>query len=124
MARVEKNTRTPLGTRLPSSDRTPRAKAISVAIGIAQPCIAPPLLNRAYTHAGTTTPPTAASMGSRAWRGRRSSPTVISYFSSIPTSRKKIAIKKSFTKSSTDIDAVKEPMPTWMGSVRKWWIAS
>ena len=37
IASVEKNTRTPLGTRLPKSDSTPSAKAISVAMGMAQP---------------------------------------------------------------------------------------
>ena len=41
MASVEKNTRTPLGTRLPKSDSTPSAKAISVAMGMAQPLWAP-----------------------------------------------------------------------------------
>jgi len=41
IASVEKNTRTPLGTRLPKSDSTPSAKAISVAMGMAQPLRAP-----------------------------------------------------------------------------------
>ena len=36
-AKVERNTRTPLGTRLPSSAMMPKAKAISVAVGTPQP---------------------------------------------------------------------------------------
>ena len=56
------------------------------------------------------TPPTAARMGSAAWRGTLSCPTVISYLSSMPTSRKKIAIKKSFTNSSKLIDTHRGPI--------------
>ena len=41
MASVEKNTRTPLGTRLPKSDSTPSAKAISVAWGWPNRCERP-----------------------------------------------------------------------------------
>ena len=54
-----------MGTRLPSSVNTPRAKAISVAAGIAQPCIAAELcqLKPLYIAAGTAMPPTAAIVG-------------------------------------------------------------
>ena len=61
---------------------------------------------------GTATPPTAASMGSAAWRGRLSWPTVISYLSSMPTSRKKMAMRKSFTNCSSVSVADHEPMPS------------
>ena len=37
-ASVLKNTRTPLGTRLPSRARMPSANAMSVAVGTPQPC--------------------------------------------------------------------------------------
>ena len=68
--------------------------------------------------AGTTTPPTAASMGRSARRGFLSSPTHISYLSSMPTSKKKIAIRKSFTNASTEIDAVSAPALTLSGVSR------
>ena len=62
------------------------------------------------------TPPTAASMGRMAWRGRRSCPTVVSYLSSIPTSRKKTAMRKSFTKASTVSETANGPTPTSRGN--------
>ena len=37
-ASVLKNTRTPLGTRLPRSAMMPSAKAMSVAVGTPHPC--------------------------------------------------------------------------------------
>ncbi|MNV72804.1 hypothetical protein D3C71_1659190 [compost metagenome] len=40
MAKVIRNSFSDTGTRLPSSASTPRAKAISVAVGIAQPATA------------------------------------------------------------------------------------
>ena len=36
-ASVDRNTRTPLGTRLPSSAKMPSANAMSVAVGMPQP---------------------------------------------------------------------------------------
>ena len=71
--------------------------------------------------AGSTTPPTAASMGKSAWRGWRSSPTVISYFSSMPTSRKKIAMRKSFTKSSKVSENSQPPMAMVTGWANHSW---
>ena len=68
--------------------------------------------------AGMQTPPTAASMGSAAWRGRRSWPTVVSYLSSMPTSRKKTAMRKSFTNCSTVSETSSRPTPTISGSSR------
>ncbi len=69
--------------------------------------------------AGNATPPTAASMGSIAWRGLRSWPTVISYFSSMPTSRKNSAIRKSFTNPSNEIPATTGPIRSSSGVSRK-----
>ena len=40
-ASVLKNTRTPLGTRLPRSAKMPKANAMSVAVGTPQPCAVP-----------------------------------------------------------------------------------
>ena len=37
-ASVLRNTRTPLGTRVPKRARMPSAKAMSVAVGTPQPC--------------------------------------------------------------------------------------
>ena len=42
MASAARKTRSEAGTRLPSSEITPRAKAMSVAAGIAQPCAVGP----------------------------------------------------------------------------------
>ena len=45
MASVEKNTLAAGATLSPASDMMPSAKAISVAMGTAQPCMAPPQLS-------------------------------------------------------------------------------
>jgi hypothetical protein len=48
MARVNRNSRALVGTRGPAAARTATAKAMSVAIGIPQPCAAgPPALKAA-----------------------------------------------------------------------------
>ena len=87
-----------VGTRRPSSETTPTAKAMSVAIGIPQPVeAAPDRLNARKMRAGTTMPPRAAATGSMAARGRRSSPVTISLLISRPTTKKKTAIRTSFT---------------------------
>ena len=44
MARVWKKTLVAGAMRSPRSDMTPSAKAMSVAMGVAQPCTAPPAL--------------------------------------------------------------------------------
>ena len=63
MASVWKKTLVSGATRSPSSDMTPRAKAMSVAMGMAQPeSVLLGLIVRKMK-AGTATPPTAASMG-------------------------------------------------------------
>ncbi len=77
---------------------TARAKAMSVAVGIAQPRSAsPPVfrLTSTYTSAGATMPPTAARIGTAARRGSRSSPSTTSRLSSRPTTKKKIASRPS-----------------------------
>ena len=68
--------------------------------------------------AGTATPPTAASMGSAAWRGLRSWPIVISYLSSMPTSMKKMAMRKSLMNASSDMVNVSTPTPSVTGASR------
>ena len=54
-----------IGTREPSSDRTPRANAMSVAAGIAQPARVSGVsrLKAIYISAGTIMPPAAAAPG-------------------------------------------------------------
>ena len=54
------------GTLLPSSERIPSAKAISVAVGIAHPLSANSscILNAMKISAGTSIPPSAAIPGS------------------------------------------------------------
>lgn len=42
MARVSRNTRSDGGSLGPATARAARAKAMSVAVGVAQPCGAPP----------------------------------------------------------------------------------
>ena len=65
MASAVRKTFSEAGTRLPRSDSTPSAKAMSVAVGIAQPGSASGLarLMTTYTSAGTIMPPTAAMPG-------------------------------------------------------------
>lgn len=54
-------------------------------------------------------------MGSRALRTLVSWPTVTSYFISRPTTRKKMAMRKSFTKVSKVNASVNEPMESSRG---------
>jgi len=58
---------------------------------------------------GASTPPTAAMMGSSAWRMFVSSPAVISYLISRPTSRKNTAMKMSLMTSATGMDTIVPP---------------
>lgn len=51
-------------------------------------------------------------MGSAAWRMFVSSPTVISYLISSPTSRKNTAMKMSLMIWASDISPIKPPTPT------------
>ncbi|MDT4890630.1 hypothetical protein FQZ97_1274940 [compost metagenome] len=67
IARASRNTRTEAGTERPSKASTPTAKAMSVAVGTAQPWRTPSaLLNARYNSAGTITPPKAATIGKAA----------------------------------------------------------
>ena len=85
---------------------------MSVAIGIAQPeTSGVPAVSAKKISAGPTIPPSAAAIGSAAWRGVASSPTRISRFISSPTTKKKIAIKPSLTQWSSDSLMAKLPTP-------------
>lgn len=83
---------------------TASAKAMSVAIGTAQPCRLPPpsAATVTYSPAGTIIPDTAATTGSAAVAGVRSSPTTSSRFSSIPATRKKTVSSPSEAQCPTD----------------------
>ena len=98
IAMLRRRSLTPGGIRLPRSASTPTAKAISVAIGIAQPrAVSAPAFNRRKMAAGRMTPPKAAMSGSRAFRPSPSSPTASSRLISRPTTKKKKTINRSLT---------------------------
>ena len=92
------------GTFLPRSERTPREKAMSVAMGMAAPRMAGPdgLISQ-KSRTGMIMPPQAATTGSKAFRGEESSPTSSSRLISNPTEKKKIAMRASLMKSSNVI---------------------
>ena len=74
-AKAVKKTFNETGTLLPSKDKIPRAKAISVAIGIPAPdCVTVPWFSIKYKPAGTIIPPSAAEMGNRAFLKLDNSP--------------------------------------------------
>ena len=84
-ANVSRNVRSPLGRCELITARTATAKAMSVAVGIAQPRAVPsPALIATNSSAGSSMPPTAAATGSAARRGSRSSPATNSRLSSRP----------------------------------------
>ena len=97
------------GARLPTSAITPMAKAMSVAIGMAQPSNAAGLfrLNSQKMSTGTIMPPTAAIAGRMALRKEESSPMATSRFNSSPTRKKKMAIRASLIHSSSDSSMVR-----------------
>jgi hypothetical protein len=81
--------RSSTGTRAPITAIKAIAKAVSVAIGTPHPCDHGPAgMTSAYISAGTTMPPSAAAIGSAAERRLARCPTVISRFTSNPTTRK------------------------------------
>ena len=96
-ASVAKNIFNPSGTRLPNIASTPNEKAMSVAIGIAQPrnISASAGQHSRKMMTGTSIPPHAPMIGRIALRHDESSPAIISRLISKPTERKKIAIRKS-----------------------------
>ena len=100
-AKAARNIFNPIGTLLLKTERTPREKAISVAIGMAIPlCIAgSDGHTRLKISTGTIIPPQAPMIGRRALSLVDSSPTLISLLISRPTARKKIAIRKSLINS-------------------------
>ncbi len=67
MANAVKNTFKDVGTWLPNRAKIPKAKAISVAIGIPAPdCVSVPKLNNIKSPAGIIMPPSAAKIGNKA----------------------------------------------------------
>ncbi len=99
-ARVRRNERSPDGRCEPMTASTARAKAMSVAVGMAQPRSASPsppkrVTTPTKTTAGTATPQNAATTGTAALAGERRSPTRNSRLSSRPATKKKIARRPS-----------------------------
>src|SRR6478609_7387812 len=99
-ARVSRNDRSADGRCVAITARTARAKAMSVAVGIAQPrntSPSPPASNAVPTKssAGTATPHTAAAIGSAALLRSDRSPATNSRLSSIPATRKNTASSPS-----------------------------
>ena len=118
------------GTRLPSIERMPMAKAMSVAVGIPQPFAAiVPWLNAVKKIAGTSMPPAAASTGRMARRADESCPQTIARLISSPTAKKKITISPSLMNFSTVMPRGKiqsiTPSGEWTISERsvssRWW---
>ncbi len=92
------------------------AKAMSVAVGTAQPLRSGgAALKARKIRAGATTPPSAAITGSSAWRGWASAPECISRRISMPTTRKNTLISASLTQKCRDCDSCHGPRPTLSG---------
>jgi len=86
MARAVKNIFNEKGTDFPTIAKMPKEKAISVAVGIAQPFSKPlPRVMMEKMIAGKATPHKAAIAGKRALLSEESSPTIVSRLISIPT---------------------------------------
>ncbi len=95
---MTRNSFAPVPTLSPRTVSTAIAKAASVAIGIPQPSPVPvPAVITRKISTGTSTPPAAARIGSAAARGWRRSPTISSRLISSEMTKKKIAIRPSFT---------------------------
>ncbi len=94
---------------------TASAKAMSVAVGTAQPAREPPpaLLVTVYTSAGTAMPHRAATTGSAAALGSFRSPATSSRFSSMPATKKKIASRPSAAQCATDRFSPRASGPKW-----------
>ena len=96
IASAIKNIFRPVGTLFPNKEAMPNENAISVAVGIPQPCVkAVPMLTNIKINPGTTIPPNAAPKGKIALLKLDSSPLINSRLISMPANRKKIAIRKS-----------------------------
>ena len=106
------------GSDDPITASTARAKAMSVAVGMAQPRVASPsapisVTVARKTSAGTMTPPTAATTGTTALAGGvRRSPTRNSRLSSSPATKKKIARRPSPAQWPTVSSRWPHSMPT------------
>ena len=104
-AKVSRNVRSATGRCVLITARTASAKAMSVAVGIAQPRRAPPpvvALTSTNRIAGTSMPPSAATTGKAARRGSRRSPATNSRFSSNPATKKKMASSPSLAHAPRD----------------------
>jgi hypothetical protein len=94
-AKVSRKVRSAAGRWVEITASTANAKAMSVAVGMAQPFGPVPPATARYTSAGTIIPPTAAAMGTTARFGSRRSPATNSRLSSSPATKKKIASNPS-----------------------------
>ena len=110
----------PNGTRDPSNARMPSAKAMSVAVGMAQPrnAVGSSWLTPQNRIAGTATPPIAHSTGSSICSRLESWPLSVSRLISSATSRKNTAIKPSLIQCSAPLTSPKSPMVKPMGRCR------
>lgn len=103
-ASVSRNARIADGRWVLRMARTASANAMSVAIGTAQPDREPPPAEATATYraAGTAIPHTAATTGSAAAAGVRSSPATSSRFSSMPATRKNTVSSPSAAQCPTE----------------------
>src|SRR5215218_4687213 len=118
-------TRTPGGSEEPTRARTPSAKAMSVATGIAHapPSAAAPRETAIATTAGMSIPPPAAKNGSIAARRSASWPTVSSRLISRPATKKKSASSASATQSPSVSCSCSQSGPRCSGASRTSWYA-
>ena len=120
MARVSRNTFRRGGTRLPNTATSARAKAMSVAMGMPHPSTpTPPAFTARKMTAGTIIPPSAAMPGRTAADFSRSSPATSSRLISRPTTKKKMAIRPSFTQWVRSSRTEKLPMVTAISVCQK-----
>jgi len=105
-----------MGARDPINANIPSAKAMSVAVGIAQPFrfSGVPQFTIAKIIPGTAMPPMAAMIGKIALSKLDNSPAKTSRFISRPTRKKKIAIKPSLIHKIAGFAISKFPIPTFM----------
>ncbi len=98
-ASVSRNVRSSAGARRPTRPSAPTAKAMSVAMGIAQPRRSPSAirLTATYVRAAPSIVPKAAAIGTAAARVSRSDPKSRSRLSSSATTKKNSAINRSLT---------------------------
>ena len=113
MATAVRKIFSPSGTRLPSSDMMPSAKAMSVAMGMPHPAADSwPAFREKKMSAGTTMPPTAAATGMMVRLGVDNPPTSSSRLISRPTRKKKMAMSPSLIHRMAALDRTQSPTPT------------